>query len=147
MQEIMRINSAKFNMEYFLSNHPTINENEIESYMYVSPYDIFIKFTNGSKFIYDQSNNYLRPIYFKDNNLTEEEFKREFSYRLTTYMERHYISQKSMAEKIGVGYVMMNRYCQGLVIPNLYRIQLIAQVLRYPLESFFYIDIDHVYNM
>lgn len=147
MQEIMRINSAKFNMDYFLNHHPTISENEIESYMYISPYDIFIKFMNGSKFIYDQSNNYLRPIYFKDNNLTEEEFKREFSYRLTTYMERHYISQKDMAERIGVSYVMMNRYCKGLVIPNLYKVQLMAQILRYPLESFFYIDIDHVYNM
>ena len=147
MQEIMRINSAKFNMDYFLYHHPTISENEIESYMYISPYDIFIKFINGSKFIYDQSNNYLRPIYFKDNNLTEEEFKREFSYRLTTYMERHYISQKDMAEKIGVSCVMMNRYCRGLVIPNLHKVQLMAQFLRYPLESFFYIDIDHVYNM
>lgn len=146
MQEISRINSAKFNMEYFLSHHQMIHEYEIESYMYVSPYDIFIKFVNGNKFIYDQSNNYLRPIYFKSNHLSEEEFKKEFSYRLTTYMNRHYISQKEMAEKIGVGCVMMNRYCNGLVIPNIYRIQLMAEILKYPLESFFYIDIDHVYN-
>lgn len=147
MEEIFRINSAKSNMNYFFNHHPTIKEDEIESFMYVSPYDIFIKFKNGQKYIYEQLENYLRPIHFKNNNLSEEEFKKEFSYRLTTYMNRHYISQEEMGKRIGTSQTMLYRYCNGLVLPSMYKIQLIAEVLKYPLESFFYIDIDHVYNI
>lgn len=146
MYEVTRINSAEFNIKYFIDHHPMIKEDEIESYMYVSPYDIFIKFKDGRKFIYDQNENYLRPVYYKNNNLTEEEFKKEFSYRLRTYMARHFITQEFMAEKLNTTQVMFSRYCKGLVIPSLYRIQIIADILHYPLESFFYIDIDHVYN-
>lgn len=146
MVEITRINSAKFNMEYFMNQHPMIKEDDIESYMYVSPYDIFLKFKDGRKYIYDQPNNYLRYINYKNYILSEEEFKKEFSYRLRTYMSRHYITQEFMANKLNTTQVMINRYCNGLVIPSIYKIQLMANILRYPLESFFYIDIDHVYN-
>lgn len=146
MIEITRINSAKFNMDYFLSQHPMIKEDEIESYMYVSPYDIFIKFKDGRKYIYDQTGNYLRYVRYKNNNLTEEEFKREFSHRLRTYMDRHYITQEFMADRLKTTQAMISRYRNGLVIPSVYRIQIIADILHYPLESFFYIDIDHVYN-
>ena len=147
MEEISRINCAKSNIEYFLNHHPMINEDEIESYMYVSPYDVFIKFRDGRKYIYEQLENYLRPVYLKNNMITEEQFKKEFSYRLRTYMNRHYISQEEMAKQIGTSQTMLYRYCNGLVLPSIYKIQLIANVLKYPLESFFYIDIDHVYNM
>ena len=146
MEEITRINSAKFNIEYFMNQHPMIKEEEIESYMYVSPYDIFIKFKDGRKYIYDQTRNYLRPILYKHYELTEEEFKKEFSIRLRSYMGRHYITQEDMAKRIGTGQTMLYRYCNGLVLPSVYKIQLIANVLKYPLESFFYIDIDYVYN-
>ena len=147
MEEISRINCAKSNIEYFLNHHQMINEGEIESYMYVSPYDVFIKFKDGRKYIYEQLENYLRPVYFKNNMITEEQFKKEFSYRLRTYMNRHYISQEEMAKQIGTSQTMLYRYCNELVLPSIYKIQLIANVLKYPLESFFYIDIDHVYNM
>ena len=147
MEEISRINCAKSNIEYFLNHHPIINEDEIESYMYVSPYDVFIKFRDGRKYIYEQLENYLRPVYFKNNMITEEQFKKEFSYRLRTYMNRHYVSQEEMAKQIGTSQTMLYRYCNGLVLPSIYKIQLIANVLKYPLEAFFYIDIDHVYNM
>ena len=147
MEEITRINSAKFNIEYFMNQHPMIKEEEIESYMYVSPYDIFIKFKDGRKYIYDQTRNYLRPILYKHYELTEEEFKKEFSIRLRSYMSRHYITQEDMAKRIGTGQTMLYRYCNGLVLPSVYKIQLIANVLKYPLESFFYIDIDYVYNV
>lgn len=146
MEEITRINSAKFNIEYFMNQHPMIKEEEIESYMYVSPYDIFIKFKDGKKYIYDQTRNYLRPILYKHYELTEEEFKKEFSIRLRSYMSRHYITQEDMAKRIGTGQTMLYRYCNGLVLPSVYKMQLIANVLGYPLESFFYIDIDYVYN-
>ena len=146
MEEITRINSAKFNIEYFMNQHPMIKEEEIESYMYVSPYDIFIKFKDGRKYIYDQTRNYLRPILYKHYELTEEEFKKEFSIRLRSYMRRHYITQEDMAKRIGTGQTMLYRYCNGLVLPSIYKMQLIANVLGYPLESFFYIDIDYVYN-
>lgn len=146
MEEITRINSAKFNIEYFMNQHPMIKEEEIESYMYVSPYDIFIKFKDGRKYIYDQTRNYLRPISYKHYELTEEEFKKEFSIRLRSYMSRHYITQEDMAKRIRTGQTMLYRYCNGLVLPSIYKTQLIANVLSYPLESFFYIDIDHVYN-
>ena len=146
MEEITRINSAKFNIEYFMNQHPMIKEEEIESYMYVSPYDIFIKFKDGRKYIYDQTRNYLRPILYKHYELTEEEFKKEFSIRLRSYMSRHYITQEDMAKRIGTGQTMLYRYSNGLVLPSIYKMQLIANVLGYPLESFFYIDIDHVYN-
>ena len=146
MEEITRINSAKFNIEYFMNQHPMIKEEEIESYMYVSPYDIFIKFKDGRKYIYDQTRNYLRPILYKHYELTEEEFKKEFSIRLRSYMSRHYITQEDMAKRIGTGQTMLYRYCNGLVLPSIYKMQSIANVLGYPLESFFYIDIDYVYN-
>ena len=146
MEEITRINSAKFNIEYFMNQHPMIKEEEIESYMYVSPYDIFIKFKDGKKYIYDQTRNYLRPILYKHYELTEEEFKKEFSIRLRSYMSRHYITQEDMAKRIGTGQTMLYRYCNGLVLPSVYKMQLIANVLGYSLESFFYIDIDYVYN-
>lgn len=146
MIEITRINTAEFNMDYFIKHHPTIKEDEIESYMYVSPYDIFIKFKNGNKYIYDQNENYLRPIIYKNDNLTEEEFKKEFSYRLRTYMARHFITQEDMAKRIRTSQTMMYRYCNGLVIPSVYKMELMAKILHYPLESFFYIDIDHVHN-
>lgn len=146
MEKISRINNSEFNIKYFLNQHPAIDENEIESYMYISPYDIFIKFKNGHKCIYEELENYLRPVNFKNNFLTEEEFKKEFAYRLRTYMDRHYITQEEMAQKIGTSQTMLYRYCNGLVLPSIYKIQLIANILKYPLESFFYIDIDHVYN-
>lgn len=146
MEEITRTNSAKFNIDYFMNQHPMIKKEEIESYMYISPYDIFIKFKDGRKYIYDQSRNYLRPILYKHYELTEEEFKKEFSIRLRSYMGRHHITQEDMAKRIGTGQTMLYRYCNGLVLPSIYKMQLIANVLGYPLESFFYIDIDHVYN-
>lgn len=146
MIEITRINSAKFNMDYFLNQHPMIKEDEIESFMYVSPYDIFIKFKDGRKYIYDQAKNHLRYINYRHYILTEEEFKKEFSYRLRAYMERHYITQEEMANKIHSSQTMLYRYCNGLVLPSVYKMQLMANILGYPLESFFYIDIDHVYN-
>ena len=82
MEEISRINCAKSNIEYFLNHHPMINEDEIESYMYVSPYDVFIKFRDGRKYIYEQLENCVGLIF-------RQPMFADFEYKLHTMAENN----------------------------------------------------------
>ena len=120
--------------------NPKCTKNDIVKCEWISQYDIFIQFTNGNKVIYDTFKNGSRYYNYDPNNITEEEWKREFKIRLNNYLLRTGYSQNDLAEYLGVNQQAISRYCTGKIMPNIYTIRKIAMFFNIDYKELLYQD-------
>ena len=127
------------NWQYVMSISPFIQEDEIESIEELSEWDLLITFTDGRKVLFDKYTGCHKNIFYKDlDEITEEQEKREFAYRLRSLMGRKGIKQERLAEMINTSQVMISRYIKGGVIPSALILRKIARALDCSMDDFFY---------
>lgn len=125
--------------QYVMSINPFIKKEEIESIEELNDWDLLIIFTDGRKVVFDTYMGTYRNVFYNDvNELTEEQEKREFAYRLRSIMGRRGFSQTTLAEALGTSQTMISRYITGESIPSALMLRKIAKVLDYPMDDFFY---------
>lgn len=125
--------------QYVTMVDPFATKNEIAEIRELNEWDLLIIFHSGKKVILDRFTGYHKNIFYKDvNELTEEQEKKEFAYRLRSLMGREGITQNQLAEMIDTTQAMISRYVRGEVIPSSIMLRKIAKALGYSMDDFFY---------
>lgn len=115
------------------------NPNEVAEYDKVSPFEIIVKFKDGTAWLYDDRTNGSRSIPYDSNEMTEEEQTREFGIRLRTMMWSKGITQKELAEKTGIQQSLLSDYVRGKKKPSFYKVDKIARALECSVDDFRYL--------
>lgn len=129
----------KYLWQYVMSISPFIKEEEVESIEEINDWDLLITFTNGNRVLFDTYTGCHKNIFYNDvEEITEEQERREFSYRLRSLMGRRGYTQDRLAEELNVSRQMINRYIGGNAIPSALMLRRIAKLLNYSMDDFFY---------
>lgn len=108
---------------------PFISREQIKRWRWINEWDLFIEFTNGEKYIYDNYTKYFRYITYDRTTINEKQFRLEFRDRLNSMMQRKGITQEMLAEFIGTSQQMISRYCRGDAMPSQFIIHKMALLL------------------
>lgn len=131
----------KENWQYVMAISPFIQEDEVESIEELDQWDLLITFHDGRRVMFDRYTGYHRYVFYDNvNQLTEEQEKREFAYRLRSLMGRRGIGQEELAAMIGTSQTMISHYVSGKFMPNAIILRKIAKALNYSMDDFFYRD-------
>lgn len=105
----------------------------------INEWDLLIVFKNGRKTLFDKFTGYYKDIFYDSiHEITEEQEKREFAFRLRSHMARNQITQEDLAEIIDTSQVMISRYVRGETIPSVIVLRKIAKALGCSMDDFFY---------
>lgn len=113
-----------------------LEENIIEHYM-LNEWELVIRLRNGDRFVYDSFCNIVRFDSYGDK-LTDEEELKEFKRNLKKMLDRRFMTQEDLANKIGVDRVTVNRYLNGKRIPDAIVLVKIAKALDCSVIDFYY---------
>lgn len=114
---------------FILHVDPFAKQDDIVCVKWINADDLFIKFVDGRKFIYDTSTGYFRCYEYDRHSITEQQWKNEFKVRLNDMMRRTRINQEELADRLGTTQPMVSRYCTGSAMPSPYMIHKIALIL------------------
>ena len=101
--------------------------------------ELIVTFNDGSKLLYNDTENTIRIIPEDSINMSEEQFKREFGYRLKRIMFEKGVTQDDLSEKTGIAQETLSRYICGKNVPSFYKIDKIAKALDCSVDEFRYI--------
>lgn len=114
-----------------------IEQNMISCYA-VNEWDLLIELQNGDKFIFDSFRNIIFFDLYKNDELTEDEEKREFTKNLKKLLDRKHMTQEELAHNLGVSQVTISNYINGKRIPDSITLKKIARALGCSTDDFFY---------
>ena len=103
-----------------------------------APMQILVTLDNGDKLLYDHMQGGVRHLtlsYLEKPELSEEEWRHEFMYRLRDALNSRTINHRTLAERTGISETMLSRYANGKATPSFYVISKIAKAIRYPIEE------------
>ena len=112
--------------------------NDMEEFWEMSPWELTIRRYNGEMYIFDNRDNSIRALPKDSNNLAELEFRLEFSWRLRKLLWFRGITQKELADMIGVSAMSITNYIQCKSTPSFYTIDKIAKALNVSSDEFRY---------
>lgn len=135
----MDINLLKNQWEYVLRIDPFATYEDIENIVEIDDWDLLVVFKDGRKIIYDRFNGYHKNIIHDNiNELTEDQERKEFAYRLRSLMGRNKITQEMLADEINISRTMISRYVRGESVPSAIVLRKIAKILNCSMDDFFY---------
>lgn len=107
-------------------------------YKEVNSFDMLITLNDGSKVLYDDFNKTFRTLPNDISNMSEDECKQEFAFRLKSRMERRCITQQKLSELTGIPQSSINGYLKGTNTPSFYKADKIAKALGCSVDDFRY---------
>ncbi len=123
---------------YMLRINPMAKAEDLDEYFWVNDFKVFLRFKNGKRYFYNAYTNTYRQIFYKDDNLTEEEWMFEFKTNLREMMESKFMSQKELADKVGVAQVTISNYVRGERMPTFYMMKKLVKALGCRIEDLDY---------
>ena len=134
----MTADVTDFLYKYIINNNQFINEEDILSYEALNEHDLLITYKNGKKEIYDTYNNTSRRINQPDSdNMDDSQMRLNFRRRLQTIMNRKWVTQEELAQRINSSQQMISRYLTGQSIPSALTIKKIADALDCNVNDFY----------
>ena len=121
-------------------NYPFLLENSKE-YSQVSDREVLISMNDGSIVSYDDVEVSFRTLPKSCYDLSEEQYRREFSMRLRRAIEDRHITQTMLSEMTGISTVLLSRYLNGKTSPSFYNIDKIAKALECSTDKLRYINV------
>lgn len=95
--------------------------------------ELILSMRDGSTVVYDGLNQSFRTLKERDEsvkqNLTEQEWRDEFSRKLERKMMLKGVPQERLSELTGISKVMLSRYTNGKSTPSSYNLHKIAEAL------------------
>lgn len=127
--------------EMFEKQYPHIAE-KVMTWYPCGEFDLLIKLSDGIRILYDHFDGTVRTIFHpdpKNYQLTEDEYRREFSDKLGKMIDRRGISQQELASIAGVSKYSISKYLRRQATPSAYVVDKLARALgcsTYELMSF-----------
>lgn len=132
--------------EDFKRDFPSTASKAVGHYL-SGQYEITVDLSDGGRITYNDITRSIRPIVrvvdanAKDAFPTEENWKREFSTKLTKKMREVGMGGKELAELTGLSTVMVSKYMNGKSIPSPYVVVKISRVLKCSISELVDFDI------
>lgn len=123
--------------ELFKIYFPDMAEN-VESWQDRCWFESIARFKDGSVWSYDRSEKTLRKLRSDTNNISEQECRKEFGYRLYKIMGLKGITQKQLSAMTGITQSMISNYITGKASPSFYNASKIAKAIGCSIEDFRY---------
>ena len=125
---------------YVIHIRPLAKKEDVKVLQWISKDDVLIIFTDNKKYIYDTLTGMSRYIRYNDiEDMTNDDWVREFKDRLNIMLARSYMNQSEFAKKLGTTQPMVSRYISGRDMPSTYIINKIINVLDCELDDLFLI--------
>ncbi len=125
---------------YVLHIRPLAKQEDVKVLKWITKDDVLIIFTDNKKYIYDALTGMSRYIRYNNiEDMTNDDWVREFKDRLNIMLARSYMSQSELAKKLGTTQPMVSRYISGRDMPSIYIINKIINVLNCELDDLFLI--------
>lgn len=125
-------------MKYILENlqlyYPFLYD-DAEDFIQVAFDEIVIRHGDGKVFLYDNTNKTFRRIPSSDENITEEDFKREFGYKLRKVMYLKNVTQDELSIRTEIPQSVLSRYISGTNMPSFYKVYKIAKALECSMDE------------
>ena len=130
-------------MSLMVSNYipyidPFATEDDVEESYMVNEYDLFIKFKDGRKYMYDTFRDTFCGFYPSGHILSDDEWHVGFRKRLRKMLERKGMTQEELADCLNVSRVTINRYINGQTVPSGLMLKKISLLLNCDINDFFY---------
>lgn len=117
--------------------YPRIVEGAVE-FIDNGPFEIVVKMENGETLSYDDLYDSVRRLPSNSREMTEEECRKEFGYRLRQMMTIKNVNQLELSERTGINQPTLSNYINGKTSPTLYNIDRIAKALGCSIDAFTY---------
>lgn len=126
---------------YIYRIDPLATADDVEEITEINEWDLLIVFKNGRKVLFDRFTGYYQNVFYDNiNEITEEQEKKEFAYRLRSLMRRSRITQDDLADMLDITRTTISNYIRGASIPSVITARKIAKALNCSLDDFFYKD-------
>jgi DNA-binding Xre family transcriptional regulator len=125
-------------IEEFNLFFPNFNAHAVD-YELTGDWWLTVKMDDGSAYIYDDLENSIRRIPDDPNNMTEAQCLHEFGIRLKLLLQRRFISQGELADRIGISPVTLSGYINGKHSPGFHIVDKIAKELGCSIDEFRYL--------
>lgn len=104
------------------------------------PFELIVTCDDGTKILYNDMYGTIRRLPASSDSLDEDDFKREFAYRLRDLMLIKNVTQKELSERTGINTNNISRYVNGKNVPSFYAVDRIAKALGCSTDVFRYLD-------
>lgn len=101
--------------------------------------ELIAELDDGRRILYDDLEGAIRRLPRDDKNLTEDECRSEFGWRLRRLMLIKCISQQELSEATGIPQPALSRYMNGVNIPSFHKADLIAKAMGCSIDEFRYL--------
>ena len=118
----------------FKRTNPGMADNIVDHYP-SGQMEVVIKLRNGNAFRYDHIAKTIAPILKRvltNGRITEQQWRKEFSYKLRRRMSMRGITQAELSELSGIPYPSVNKYVNGRATPSAYNVDRICCALQCP---------------
>lgn len=133
------IDRTEYLFNEFSAYFPSL-ANKTERYYQDGPNTLIAQLNDGTAVWYDNNHRSISSIPRDSNALDKEGFAFQFRRRLSKMLEDRFMTQKDLAEKIGMNVSQLNKYTSGKNIPSLYIADRIAKALNCSLDELRYHD-------
>ena len=117
---------------------PFATEEDLEQVTWVNEDEVYFKFKDGRRTLYDVSLRSYMGFYPEGHELTDDEWKRSFKNSLYKLMVHRRITQEELAERIGTSQTMISHYLTGRCVPGTVMLAKIARALGCSVEDLLY---------
>ena len=122
----------------FAMYFPSLAENTI-TYEELNEVELVAKLNNGRALLYDDIDHSFRMLPVNSVDMTEDECRAEFGWRLRKIMYRNGITQEELSERTGIAQSRISNYLRGKNSPTFYVVDRIAKALGCSVDEFRYI--------
>lgn len=120
----------------FERNYPGFYKDAID-FQILNTFDLIATLKDGTRILYDDFDKTFRFLR-DEGELTELECRKKFGKKLSKLLYRKGITQKELAEMIGIKPAQLNRYILGMNTPGFYIVSKIAKALDCSIDEFTY---------
>jgi len=94
-----------------------------------NPFELIIKYPDGTVKVYDDLNRSIRIVSYNSGNVTDEIWKREFARRVKWRLHRKGYTQEELAAELGINRCTLNGYLTGKNMPGFRFVTKLAKAL------------------
>ena len=122
--------------------YPLLCEGAVDIYEN-NPFELTFTMAAGTRYSYYNLDETVRKLP-NGPDLTEEEYRKEFSIRLSDILYRRGISQDELSKITDISRASINHYVKGVSTPSYSNTSRIARALHTSLDAFTYVPIDNI---
>lgn len=104
----------------------------------IDDWTLHVELNDGTSVVYDDMLHTIRNLPLNSSDMTEQECRLEFGYRLRMILLHRGMSQNELCQKTGLTNPQLSNYINGKTTPTFYIVDKIAKALGCSIDEFAY---------